>query len=136
MSKERKDIIKNKNIASCKLPSNTAVAKSSSIKSSIKKIHPVANLIRGLSVVEAMLQLTFSNKKVSSDLLQVLRAAIANAENNFGYDLDKLYVSAVHMGKAFTLKRMRFGARGRGRPIKKRYSNVSIYVSEKNIVAI
>lgn len=113
-----------------RLPEKTAIAKSAAIKSSVQKAMLVASLIKGMRVSDALLQLEFCKRRVAKDIMTVLGAAISNAENNFGYDIDKLYVSRITANKAFNLKRMRMGARGRGRGIKKYYSTVSICVSE------
>ncbi len=119
------------NAENYKLPLRTAFAKSAAVKSSVQKLSLVANLVCGMPVSEALLQLRFLKKKVAKDVLSVLRAAISNAENNFNYDIDKLYISKILRGKAFNLRRMRAGARGRSRAIKKCYSKMTIFVSEQ-----
>jgi len=113
------------------LSSFAAFAKSAPIKSSVKKLKPVADLVRGMPVNDALLQLSFCNKKVAGDMHKVLKSAISNAENNFNYDIDTLYVSRIDLCKKFTLKRMRAGAKGRGKRILKRYSTVSVFVDAK-----
>jgi large subunit ribosomal protein L22 len=110
----------------------TAFAKCKAIKTSVQKLNLVAGLIRGMKAEQALLQLRFSKKKVARDVYHVLNSAIANAENNFGLDVDRLYVSRVMVGKAFVMKRFRARARGRGARILKPFSNVSIYVTEKS----
>ena len=109
-----------------------AFSTSSSIKGSVKKVKLVADLVRGMDVFPALEQLKFCNKRLAYDFILVLRSAIANADNNFGYDIDKLYISAIVMGKALTLKRMSARAKGRGARILKRYSRISIYVNERS----
>lgn len=110
-----------------------AIARSVPIKSSIKKLKLVADTIYGMNVSDALLKLAFCRKKVAYDFYDVLKAAISNAENNFGRDIDKLYVAKIYLGKAYVLKRMMAGARGRGKSIKKRYSKISIIVSEREV---
>lgn len=109
----------------------TAYAKATALKSSVQKVSLVVDLIKGMRVANALEQLSFSRKKIAKEIKVVLSSAIANAENNFALDPDKLYVSEILIGKAFTLKR--FHARGRGRSSKilKPFSNVTIFVSER-----
>jgi large subunit ribosomal protein L22 len=114
------------------LPEKSAYAGSAPIKTSVQKASLVSRLVQNMPIAEALLQLQFCRKKVAKDVLAVLRAAIANAENNFGYDIDKLYISRAFANKAFNLKRMRAAARGRGRSIQKYYSTVKVIVSERD----
>ncbi len=111
--------------------SKSAFASAKVVKGSVQKVALVTRLITRMKADQALLQLQFSRKKVAKDLALVLNSAISNAENNFGLDVDNLYVSRIMVGKAFALKR--FHARGRGRAsrITKPYSNVTIYVSER-----
>ena len=94
------------------------------------KLCLVANLIRGMSAKRAGLELSFSNKKGSYFLKKVLDSCVANAENNHRLDISKLFVTGVFVGKSLTLRR--FMARGRGRStrIEKRYSSISIILSQ------
>lgn len=112
-------------------PTLTAQASSAPIKGSVQKINLVCRMITGMSVHDAVLQLQFSPKGHARPLLEVLQAAISNAENNEGLDIDELYVSEVKVGKAFALKR--FSARGRGRSsrIMKPFSKVTVFVTQK-----
>lgn len=111
--------------------SKTAQASASAIKGSVQKVNRLARLIAGESAANALLQLQFSDKGQSDEIRKVLYAAISNAENNMGLDIDRLVVSEVKVGKAFKLKR--FSARGRGRAsrIEKPYSRITIFVTEK-----
>ena len=108
-----------------------AYARVKSVKGSIQKVNLVAELIRGLGVDDAELQLKFSKKRAACDLLKVLNAAVSNAENNFGFDIDTLFVSEVLVGKAVTVKRMRAAARGRSARILKPYVNITMFVKER-----
>ena len=108
-----------------------AYARVKSVKGSIQKVNLVAALIRGLGIDDAELQLKFSKKRAACDLLKVLNAAVSNAENNFGFDIDTLFVSEVLVGKAVTVKRMRAAARGRSARILKPYVNITIFVKER-----
>ena len=108
-----------------------AFAKKKKIKGSVQKIGLVAQVIRGLNASEAVIQLQFSKRAAARSILKVLQSAISNAQNNFGMDVDNLYVSKVNVGKTFSLKRFQARGRGRAAGIKKPFSNVTIYVSEK-----
>jgi large subunit ribosomal protein L22 len=61
---------------------------------------------------------------------EVLRSAIANAENNHNLDIDNLIVSEVRVGKGLVMKRFAARARGRGARILKPFSNIEIIVRE------
>lgn len=113
------------------MPEKTAFAKNIAIKTSVQKLSLVTDLIRGLTVSDALYQLQFCKKKVAKDVRLVLSSAIANAENNNRLDIDKLYVSKILVGKAFALKRFNVRARGRMAKIIKPFSRVAIFVSEK-----
>ena len=100
------------------------------IRTSPRKLGLVAGLIRGKKADKALVDLTFSKKRVSELVKKVLQSAIANAENNHNMDIDKLYVSEAHVGKAITMKRFHARAKGRGNQIKKMFSNITIVVRE------
>jgi large subunit ribosomal protein L22 len=114
-----------------KLNEKTATASAKAIKGSVQKVNLVCKLINRMKVDQAVLQLQFLRKRVAKDIVDVLHSAISNAENNFGMDIDNLYISKIMVGKAFALRR--FHARGRGRAsrITKPFSRVTIYVSER-----
>ena len=107
-----------------------AFAKAKSIRTSGQKLNLVAKSIRGCNIKVAIDQLTFSKKRVSREVLKVLNSAIANAENNFGLDIDKLIVSEAYVGKSIVMKRMRPRARGRAARILKPFSKLTILLKE------
>ena len=107
-----------------------AFARAKSIRSSGQKLNLVAKSIRGCNIKVAIDQLTFSKKRVSREVLKVLNSAIANAENNFGLDIDKLVVSEAYVGKSIVMKRMRARARGRAARILKPFSKLTILLKE------
>ena len=74
---------------------------------------------------------SFSDKRISNDIKKTINSAVANAENNFQYDIDKLFVKEAYCGKSIVMKRFRPRAKGRASPIKKPYSNVTIILSDK-----
>ena len=107
-----------------------AFAKAKSIRTSGQKLNLVAKSIRGCNIKVAIDQLTFSKKRVSREVLKVLNSAIANAENNFGLDIDKLVVTEAYVGKSIVMKRMRARARGRAARILKPFSKLPILLKE------
>ena len=101
------------------------------VRSSPRKLSLVLNSIVGKKVDLAIRDLDFSNKRICKDIKKTLSSAIANAENNFQYDIDKLFVKEAYCGKQITMKRFRPRAKGRAAPILKPYSNLTIILSEK-----
>ena len=79
-----------------------------------------------------MRDLTFSDKRISKDIKKTISSAVANAENNFQYDIDKLVVIEAYCGKQVVMKRFRPRAKGRASPILKPYSNLTIILKENN----
>ena len=121
MSKKKK-ITKNKE--------NIVRSINNNIRSSVRKLNPILRGIVGKKVDVAIRDLQFSEKRITKDIRKTLNSAIANAENNFQYDIDKLVVKEAYCGKKITMKRFRPRAKGRAAPILKPYSSVTIILSE------
>ena len=100
------------------------------IRSSVRKLNPILRGIVGKKVEVAMRDLQFSEKRVTNDIKKTISSAVANAENNFQYDIDKLIVKEAYCGKKILMKRFRPRAKGRAAPIIKPYSSVTIILSE------
>ena len=100
------------------------------VRSSTRKLNPILKAIVGKKVDTAIKDLTFSDKRISKDVKKTLSSAIANAENNYQYDIDRLIVKEAYCGKQIIMKRFRPRAKGRAAPIKKPYSNLTIILSE------
>ena len=100
------------------------------IRSSTRKLNPILRGIVGKKVGLAIRDLTFSDKRISNDVKKTLSSALANAENNFQYDVDRLIVKEAYCGKQVVMRRFRPRAKGRAAPIKKPYSNLTIILSE------
>jgi large subunit ribosomal protein L22 len=113
------------------LAENEALAAARRIRISPQKLHLVAGQIRGKKVETALAELAFSPKRVAKDVRRVLQAAIANAENNHGLDVDSLVVAEASVGKALVMKRWRPRARGRTGRIMKPYSRLRIVVRQR-----
>ena len=121
MSKKKK-IVKN----------NNKIVKSinNNIRSSVRKLNPILRGIVGKKVDIAIRDLQFSEKRITKDIRKTISSAVANAENNFQYDIDNLIVKEAFCGKKITMKRFRPRAKGRAAPILKPYSSVTIILSE------
>ena len=112
--------------------SNDKTVKSvnNSIRSSVRKLNPILKSIVGKKVDIAIRDLQFSEKRVTRDVRKTISSAVANAENNFQYDIDKLIVKEAYCGKKIVMKRFRPRAKGRAAPILKPWSTVTIILSE------
>ena len=121
MSKKKKIIKKN---------DKTVRSVNNNIRSSVRKLNPILKGIVGKKVDIAIRDLEFSEKRITRDIRKTISSAVANAENNFQYDIDKLIVKEAYCGKKITMKRFRPRAKGRAAPILKPYSSVTIILSE------
>lgn len=113
-----------------KYAANQSFATLRSLRSSPRKVALVAGLIRGQSAASALQQLTFSRKSVALPVKELLKSAIANAENNHNLDIDRLFVKEVLVGKGIVMKRFAARARGRASRIEKPFSNITIVLEE------
>ena len=100
------------------------------IRSSVRKLNPILRGIVGKKVDVAIRDLEFSEKRVTKDIRKTISSAVANAENNFQYDIDNLVVKEAYCGKKIVMKRFRPRAKGRAAPILKPWSTVTIILSE------
>ena len=113
------------------LADNEAQAVGRMIRSSQYKLNLVAGLIRGKKVEQAIADLSFSKKRISTEVLKVLKSAVANAENNHNLDVDDLVVAKTWTGKDMVLKRFHARGRGRGARVLKPFSELTIVVREQ-----
>lgn len=109
---------------------NEARAFVKNLRTSPYKLNLVAEMIRGQKASKALLDLTFSNKRIAQHVKKALESAIANAENNHNLDIDRLVVREATVGKSIVMKRFRARARGRGARILKPFSNLTIVVKQ------
>ena len=116
-----------------KKTTNEKIVKSinNNIRCSVRKLNPILRDIVGKKVGEAIRDLQFSEKRITKDIKKTISSAVANAENNFQYDIDKLFIKEAYCGKQVIMKRFRARAKGRAAPILKPYSNLTIILSEK-----
>ena len=118
--KKKKNLNKNKIVRSV----------NNNIRSSVRKLNPILKNIVGKKVEVAIRDLQFSEKRVTKDIRKTISSAVANAENNFQYDIDRLIVKEAYCGKKIIMKRFRPRAKGRAAPILKPFSSVTIILSE------
>ena len=114
------------------LDTKTVRAVNKNIRSSTRKLSPILRSIVGKKADEAIRDLSFSEKRISKDIKKTISSAVANAENNYQYDIDKLVVKEAYCRKQIIMKRFRPRAKGRASPILKPYSNITIILSEKS----
>ena len=122
MTKKNKNAVENKTVRSI----------NKNIRSSTRKLKPILKSIVGKKVDLAIRDLTFSDKRISKDVKKTISSAVANAENNYQYDIDKLIIKEAYCGKQVIMKRFRARAKGRASGIMKPYSNVTIILTEKS----
>jgi len=101
------------------------------VRSSTRKLKPILKSIVGKKVEIAIRNLSFSEKRISKDIKKTISSAVANAENNYQYDIDNLIIKEAYCGKQIIMKRFRARAKGRASGIIKPYSNVTIILTEK-----
>ena len=101
------------------------------VRTSSMKIGIVLDLIRGKNVNEAFAILKYTPKDAAEVVNKLLKSAVANAENNFALDSDKLYVSEVYVGQGPTLKRFRPMDHGKAFKILKKSSHITVIVKER-----
>ena len=108
-----------------------AVAKDNTIRVSSLKLSNLVKSIVNKKVSNAVNQLKFSHKRISKNVLKVLNAAVANAENNKQLNIDNLFVKEAFVGKSLSMKRFRPRAKGRASSIIKPFSKLTIIVEER-----
>tara|TARA_B100001750_G_scaffold209072_1_gene188532 strand:+ start:72 stop:449 length:378 start_codon:yes stop_codon:yes gene_type:complete len=110
---------------------NIIKAINKNVRSGARKANLVLNFIKGKKADIAIRDLEFTRKKVAEDIKKTVKSAIANAENNYQYDIDNLYIKEAYAGKSIVMKRFRPRAKGRASAIKKPFSRVTIILEEK-----
>ena len=120
-----KKIIKKENIE------KLAKSVNKNVRCSTRKLKPILKAIVGKKVDIAIRDLEFTRKKIADDIKKTLKSAVANAENNYQYDIDNLYVKEAYVGKSLVMKRFRPRAKGRASAIKKPFSRITVILEEK-----
>ena len=101
------------------------------VRTSARKLSLVCNFIKGKKADIALRDLEFTRKRIAKDVTKTVKSAIANAENNYQYDIDNLFVKEAYVGKSLVMKRYRPRAKGRASSIKKPFSRITIILEEK-----
>ena len=112
---------------------NTLLVKAinKNVRTSARKLALVCNFIKGKKADIALRDLEFTRKRIAKDVTKTVKSAIANAENNYQYDIDNLFVKEAYVGKSLVMKRYRPRAKGRASSIKKPFSRITIILEEK-----
>ena len=113
---------------------NLVKAINKNVRTSPRKLALVLNYIKGKKADVALKDLDFTRKKAAQDVSKTVKSAIANAENNFQYDIDNLFIKEAYVGKSLVMKRFRPRAKGRASGIKKPFSRITIVLEEKSEV--
>ena len=100
------------------------------VRTSPRKLSLVCNFIKGKKADAALRDLEFSRKRIAKDVSKTVKSAISNAENNYQFDIDNLFVKEAYVGKSLVMKRFRPRAKGRASPIKKPFSRITIILAE------
>ena len=109
-----------------------AVAKAKNIRQSAKKMNFVLQSIKKLNVDDALKRLSFMNKKAAFCISKTLSSAVSNFyQNDTDLDVDILYIKEAYVNQGPTMKRFRPAAMGRAVPIRKRTSNLTIIVTDR-----
>ena len=101
------------------------------VRSSPRKLALVCDFIKGKKVETAIRDLEFARKRIAKDVSKTVKSAVSNAENNYQYDIDNLFIKEAYVGKSLVMKRFRPRAKGRASPIKKPFSRLTIILQEK-----
>ena len=112
------------------IDTKTVKSINNNIRSSVRKLNTILKGIVGKKVDIAIRDLQFSEKRITKDIRKTINSAVANAENNFQYDIDKLIVKEAYCGTKIIMKRFRPRAQGRAAPILKPYSSLTIILSD------
>ena len=101
------------------------------VRCSPRKLSLLLNFIKGKNAEIAVRDLEFSRKRIARDVIKTVKSAVSNAENNYQFDIDNLFVKEAYVGKSLVMKRYRPRAKGRASPIKKPFSRVTVILEEK-----
>jgi large subunit ribosomal protein L22 len=99
-----------------------------------QKVRLVVDMVRGMHVVDAMDTLKFAPKAAAKPVSKVIRSAVANAEENLGLNRDDLFVSEIYADQGPIRRWRRFGARGRFKPLQRKYSHITVVLKEREEV--
>jgi large subunit ribosomal protein L22 len=98
---------------------------------SARKVRLVVDRVRGMDATQAMSALKLMPQRAATPVYKLVKAAVANAENNFGMVPEDLYIAQISADEGPTRRWRRFGARGRFKPILKRSSHITVILRER-----
>jgi large subunit ribosomal protein L22 len=103
-----------------------------------RKVRLVVNAVRGKDAQEALNTLRFMPQKAAETVYKLVQSAVANAEQNFGLEIDELVVSRIYADEGPRHRKApyggRFAGRGRFRPITRRSSHITVVLAERDVV--
>jgi large subunit ribosomal protein L22 len=105
-------------------------AEANQINVSTRKVRIVADEIRGMSLDDALVALSFTRKRAAGPIKKVIESAIANAVNNANLKKESLALSAIEVNEGVSFKRFRPSTRGRVHPYKKRTSHIRVILED------
>ncbi len=101
------------------------------LRLSSRKMRLLTNMVKSMSVAEALTQLVHTTKKGAPLLLRLIKSAVANAKNNFSMDPEKLFIREATCDMGPTMKRYKPRARGAAFVIRKKSCHVNVVLEEK-----
>ncbi len=101
------------------------------VRISPQKVRRILGQLKGKQVDEALALLEFMPQKAARIVSKTIKSAVANAVENYGLSKEDLYIASVFADQGPTRRWRRFAARGRFRPIRRRYSHITVIVAER-----
>lgn len=96
------------------------------------KMRRVVNSVRGLRAQDALEILQLLPQQAATPVYKTVKSALANAENNFDLDPEDMIISKIFVNEGPRLRRARYGARGRFKPIRKRMSHITVILKDES----
>lgn len=106
------------------------LAKTQQLRSSPQKMQLILNTVRGKKVSDALNILQYLASPHAKEVAKIVKAASANAENNFNLSSANLVILKAWANQGRTLKRFRPRSRGRVSPIIKHSTHITVIVGE------
>jgi large subunit ribosomal protein L22 len=100
------------------------------IKGSPIKMRRVVNSVRGMYAQEALEVLSLLPQAAARPIHKIIKSALANAEQNYALDAEDMIIAEIAVDEGPRLRRARYGARGRFKPIRKRFSHIIVVLEE------
>ena len=94
------------------------------------KARRIVNTVRGMNATRALEVLALMPQASATPVAKTIKSALANAEENYGLDPDDMVIAEITANEGPRLRRIRFGARGRVKPIRKRTSHITVVLEE------